>query len=155
VPPGPSVPLGQGLQCVLTGPQANWVDSPQHLNVSCTAAGAPHIVNMWFLSLGGFGNNIEDRWGTRAFVVFLSTRAVCGRERRRCCRSQPPVSPMIGASGAITGDWSVLVLYPGCGCIPHHPPVFLFCLHLRSRCLRNVIRLLVCAGSCCSHGGRA
>jgi membrane associated rhomboid family serine protease len=107
VPPGTAVPLGEGLQCVLTaGP--NWWTV---LTSMFMHGGWLHIIgNMWFLWV--FGNNIEDSMGHTRFVVFY---LLCGVAAAATQLFVDPGSrvPMVGASGAISGVMGAyVVLYP-------------------------------------------
>src|SRR6266704_675806 len=64
-PPGTTVPLGPGMQCVLTAEPHLWTI----LTSMFMHGGWLHIIgNMWFLWV--FGNNIEDSMGHTRFVVF-------------------------------------------------------------------------------------
>jgi membrane associated rhomboid family serine protease len=107
VPPGTAVPLGEGVQCVLT--------AQPHLSNVLTSmfmhGGWLHLIgNMWFLWV--FGNNIEDSMGHLRFVVFylLCGVAAAGAQLVSDPRS---VVPMVGASGAISGVMGgYVLLYP-------------------------------------------
>ncbi len=95
VPPGTAVPLGEGLQCVLTA-QANWWTLVTSMFMH---GGWLHLIgNMWFLWV--FGNNIEDSMGHPRFVVFY---LLCGVVAAAAQMLVDPGSrvPMIGASGAL------------------------------------------------------
>jgi len=107
VPPGTAVPLGQGLQCVLTA-DPNWWTL---LTSMFMHGGWLHIIgNMWFLWV--FGNNIEDSMGHLRFVIFY---LLCGVAAAVTQMAVDPSSrvPMVGASGAISGVMGgYVLLYP-------------------------------------------
>ncbi|HYT04978.1 MAG TPA: rhomboid family intramembrane serine protease [Gemmatimonadales bacterium] len=106
-PAGTTVPLGQGLECVLT--------AEPHFSTILTSmfmhGGWLHIIgNMWFLWV--FGNNIEDSMGHTRFVVFY---LLCGVAAAATQMAVDPrsVVPMVGASGAISGVMGAyILLYP-------------------------------------------
>ena len=107
VPPGTVVPLGPGLQCVITA-------KPQWLTVFSSMfmhGGWFHLIgNMWFLWL--FGNNIEDAMGHGRFVVFYLLSGVLAAAAQVALMPRSAV-PMVGASGAISGVLGgYLLLYP-------------------------------------------
>jgi membrane associated rhomboid family serine protease len=106
-PPGTAVPIGPGMQCVLTPEGHPWtVLSSMFLH-----GGWLHLLgNMWFLWV--FGNNIEDSMGHLRFVVFY---LLCGAAAAGAQMLVSPgsVVPMVGASGAISGVMGAYVLlYP-------------------------------------------
>jgi len=107
VPPGTAVPLGPGLQCVLTADPHWWT----LLTSMFMHGGWLHIIgNMWFLWV--FGNNIEDSMGHARFVVFY---LLCGVAAAATQILVDPGSrvPMVGASGAISGIMGgYILLYP-------------------------------------------
>ena len=107
IPPGVSVPLGRGFECVTTG-------TPNYLTVltSMFLHGSWfHILgNMWFLWI--FGNNIEDAMGHGRFLVFYLLSGVAAAATQTLMDPHSAV-PMIGASGAISGVMGAyLVLFP-------------------------------------------
>jgi membrane associated rhomboid family serine protease len=107
LPAGASVPVGQGLACVL-GDGAGWHTT---LTSMFMHGGWMHIIgNMWFLWI--FGNNVEDAMGTTRFVIFY---LLCGLAAAAIQVVSDPGSqiPMVGASGAIGGVMGAyIVLYP-------------------------------------------
>ncbi len=107
VPPGTAVPLGPGLQCVLTADPHWWT----LLTSMFMHGGWLHVIgNMWFLWV--FGNNIEDSMGHARFVVFY---LLCGVAAAATQILVDPGSrvPMVGASGAISGIMGgYILLYP-------------------------------------------
>jgi len=106
-PPGTAVPLGPGMQCVLTAEPHLWTI----LTSMFMHGGWLHIIgNMWFLWV--FGNNIEDSMGHARFVVFY---LLCGVAAAAAQMLTDPrsVVPMVGASGAISGVMGAyILLYP-------------------------------------------
>src|SRR6266704_2954588 len=106
-PPGTTVPLGPGMQCVLTAEPHLWTI----LTSMFMHGGWLHIIgNMWFLWV--FGNNIEDSMGHTRFVVFY---LLCGVAAAATQMAVDPrsVVPMVGASGAISGVMGAyILLYP-------------------------------------------
>src|ERR1051326_3894055 len=107
LPPGTTVPLGEGLVCA-----AEPGHGLTHLFTHMFLHGSwMHLLgNMWFLWL--FGNNIEDSMGHIRFVVFY---LICGLAAAAGQVFTQPnsVVPMVGASGAISGVMGgYLVLYP-------------------------------------------
>jgi membrane associated rhomboid family serine protease len=105
--PGTSMPLGEGLVCVVDpGPEASNILWSMFLHGSWM-----HLIgNMWFLWL--FGNNIEDSMTRPRFVAFY---LLCGLAAALLQVFVEPDSaiPMVGASGAISGVMGAyLVLYP-------------------------------------------
>jgi len=107
VPPGISVSLGRGFECITTG-------HPNYLSVftSMFLHGSWfHILgNMWFLWI--FGNNIEDAMGHGRYLVFYLLSGVAAAAAQVLSNTHSAV-PMIGASGAISGVMGAyLVLFP-------------------------------------------
>jgi membrane associated rhomboid family serine protease len=107
VPPGTTLPLGDGLACVVDPGR-----EPVHILTSMFLHGSwMHLLgNMWFLWL--FGNNIEDSMTRPRFVVFY---LACGIAAALLQTFVEPASivPMVGASGAISGVMGAyLILYP-------------------------------------------
>ncbi len=107
VPPGTTVPLGEGLRCVLTA-DANWWTLVTSMFMH---GGWLHLIgNMWFLWV--FGNNIEDSMGHTRFVVFYLLCGVAAAATQMIVDTGSRV-PMVGASGAISGVMGAyIVLYP-------------------------------------------
>ncbi len=106
LPPGATVPVGQGMVCELGG--SGWYTV---LTSMFMHGGWMHIIgNMWFLWI--FGDNVEDSMGTRRFVIFY---LLCGLAAAALQVATNPGStvPMVGASGAIGGVMGAyVVLYP-------------------------------------------
>ena len=117
-PPGTSVPIGPGVECVITSTSA-WYTP---LTSMFLHGGWLHLLgNMWFLWV--FGNNVEDSMGHGRFVVFY---VLCGLAAAAAQMLVNPSSviPMVGASGAISGVMGAyIVLYPR---VRVHMLVFLF-----------------------------
>src|SRR6266540_5152121 len=106
-PPGTTVPLGPGLQCVLTAEPHWWtVVTSMFMH-----GGWLHVLgNMWFLWV--FGNNIEDSMGHARFVAFYLLSGVAAAAAQVLV-SPSSVVPMVGASGAISGVMGAyILLYP-------------------------------------------
>jgi membrane associated rhomboid family serine protease len=107
LPPGVSVPLGDGLACVTDpGPEYLHVFTSMFLHGSWM-----HLLgNMWFLWL--FGNNIEDSMTRPRFLVFYLLCGLAAALLQVFADPRSPV-PMVGASGAISGVMGAyLILYP-------------------------------------------
>ena len=107
VPPGTSIPIGEGLVCVTEpGPQILNVLTSMFMHGSWL-----HLIgNMWFLWV--FGNNIEDSMGHLRFVIFYFTAGVAAALLQVVLGPGSAI-PMVGASGAISGVMGAyLVLYP-------------------------------------------
>ncbi len=106
-PPGTAVPLGPGMQCVLTAEPHLWTI----LTSMFMHGGWLHIIgNMWFLWV--FGNNIEDSMGHTRFVVFYLLCGVAAAAAQMLTDPRSAV-PMVGASGAISGVMGAyILLYP-------------------------------------------
>ncbi|HEX2658533.1 MAG TPA: rhomboid family intramembrane serine protease [Polyangia bacterium] len=105
---GLSVPLGQGLACVVD-------NDPRNILTPLTSmflhGGWSHILGNG-LFLWVFGNNVEDSMGRFRFVIFY---LVCGLAAAAAQVFVSPASPvpMVGASGAISGVLGAyLLLYP-------------------------------------------
>ena len=117
-PPGTSVPIGPGVECVITSTSA-WYTP---LTSMFLHGGWLHLLgNMWFLWV--FGNNVEDSMGHGRFVLFY---VLCGLAAAAAQTLVNPSSviPMVGASGAISGVMGAyIVLYPR---VRVHMLVFLF-----------------------------
>lgn len=105
--PGASVPLGEGLACVVD-PQPSWLTVVTHMFLH---GGWMHLIgNMWFLWI--FGGNVEDSMGHSRFALFY---LLCGLAAAALQIVSKPDSivPMVGASGAIGGVMGgYVVLYP-------------------------------------------
>jgi membrane associated rhomboid family serine protease len=116
--PGTSVPIGPGVECVITSTSA-WYTP---LTSMFLHGGWLHLLgNMWFLWV--FGNNVEDSMGHGRFVLFY---VLCGLAAAAAQMLVNPSSviPMVGASGAISGVMGAyIVLYPR---VRVHMLVFLF-----------------------------
>lgn len=107
-PVGLSVPLGEGLACVVDQDPIN----------RFTPLTSMFLHGSWSHILGNclffwvFGNNVEDSMGRLRFLVFY---LVCGLAAAAAQVMVSPASPvpMVGASGAISGIMGAyLVLYP-------------------------------------------
>src|SRR5258706_12682806 len=97
VPPGATVPLGEGLVCAAEpGRQLSHLVTHMFLHGSWIAL----LGHMWFLWI--FGNNIEDSMGHLRFIVFY---LLCGfaAAAAQIVASPGSAVPMVGASGAISG----------------------------------------------------
>ena len=107
-PVGESVPLGQGLACVVDRDAIN-IFTP--LISMFLHGGWLHLIgNM--LYLGVFGNNVEDVMGRFRFLAFY---LICGFIAAAAHIASDPASPIpvVGASGAISGVLGAyLLLYP-------------------------------------------
>jgi rhomboid family protein len=107
VPPGTTIPLGEGVSCTLTD-QANWLTP---LSSMFMHGGWMHIIgNMWFLFV--FGDNVEDAMGRARYLLFY---VACGLAAAAAQVLATPASavPMVGASGAIGGVMGAYaVMYP-------------------------------------------
>jgi membrane associated rhomboid family serine protease len=105
---GESVPLGQGLACVVDRDSIN-ILTP--LISMFLHGGWLHLIgNM--LYLGVFGNNVEDSMGRFRFLAFY---LICGLIAAAAHIASDPSSPVpvVGASGAISGVLGAyLLLYP-------------------------------------------
>jgi len=88
-----------------------------------------HIIgNMWFLWI--FGDNVEDSFGSFAFLIFYLT---CGISASLVQFAAEPLSrvPTIGASGAIAGVMGAyLVLYPRARVLTLIPFIFYFTMEI-------------------------
>ncbi|HVR62760.1 MAG TPA: rhomboid family intramembrane serine protease [Polyangia bacterium] len=107
-PVGASIPLGNGLACIVDRDPINYLTP---LTSMFLHGGWGHILgNGLFLWI--FGNNIEDSMGRGRFVVFY---LLCGLGAATAQVLVNPISavPMVGASGAIAGVLGAyLILYP-------------------------------------------
>jgi len=107
-PLGTTVPLGQGLACVVDNEQIN-VFTP--FTSMFLHGGWGHLLgNALFFWV--FGNNIEDSLGHFRFLTFY---LICGLAAAMAHILAQPASalPTVGASGAISGILGAyLVLYP-------------------------------------------
>jgi len=107
LPPGTTVPLGEGLVCAV-GPGHGLTHLFTHMFLHGSWM---HLLgNMWFLWL--FGNNIEDSMGHVRFLIFY---LLCGLAAAfaQITTSPDAAIPMVGASGAISGVMGgYLLLYP-------------------------------------------
>jgi membrane associated rhomboid family serine protease len=105
---GTSVPIGEGLACVVDRDPVN-VFTP--LSSMFLHGSWGHLLgNALFLWV--FGNNVEDSMGRLRFLVFY---LLCGLAAAAVQVFVGPASPvpMVGASGAISGVLGgYLVLYP-------------------------------------------
>ena len=104
---GASVPLGEGLACVMDpGRQASHLVTSMFLHGSWM-----HIIgNMWFLWI--FGNNVEDSMGHARYAVFYLLSGLAAAAAQVMAEPSS-IAPMVGASGAISGVMGAYVmLYP-------------------------------------------
>ena len=92
--------------------------------------GIMHIVgNMWFLWL--FGDNIEDRLGHKAFVVFYLVCGIAASVAHVLYVGVDSTTPMVGASGAIAGVLGAyLICYPRARVLTL-VPIFIFIQFIR------------------------
>jgi membrane associated rhomboid family serine protease len=105
--PGTAIEIGEGLTCVVEG-SAKF----SHILTSMFLHGSwLHLLgNMWFLYL--FGNNIEDSMGHLRFALFYVLTGVVAA-LAQVMLDPAAATPMVGASGAISGVMGgYLVLYP-------------------------------------------
>lgn len=105
---GSSVPLGEGLRCVVDNDAINfWTP----LTSMFLHGGWMHLIgNLLFFWV--FGNNVEDATGRFRFLVFY---ILCGLAAAATQVALDPraIVPMVGASGAIAGVMGAyLVLHP-------------------------------------------
>ena len=107
-PIGTSVPIGDGMACVVDNDAIN-ILTP--LTSMFLHGGWMHILgNSLFLWV--FGNNVEDSMGRLRFLAFY---LLCGLAAAAAQVIVDPASPipMVGASGAISGVMGAyLLLYP-------------------------------------------
>jgi membrane associated rhomboid family serine protease len=125
-PLGQTVPLGQGLVCVIDNQGIN-VLTP--LLSMFLHGGWGHLLGN-LLYLWVFGNNVEDVMGRVRFLVFY---VICGLAAAFAHVVLAPASPVptVGASGAISGVMGAyLLLYPHARVRTFFPPLFLF--HVRA-----------------------
>jgi membrane associated rhomboid family serine protease len=105
---GTSVPLAQGLACVVDAEPRNLVTP---LTAMFLHGGWGHLLgNGLFLWI--FGDNVEDSMGRSRFLIFY---LLCGLAAAAAQVAVSPASPvpMVGASGAISGVLGAyLVLFP-------------------------------------------
>jgi membrane associated rhomboid family serine protease len=107
LPAGTTVPMGDGLACVLSVDPAK-ITLLSHMFLH---GGWLHLIgNLWFLWI--FGDNVEDSMGHVRFLVFY---LLCGFAAAGLQLYSNPDSrvPMVGASGAIGGVMGAyVILYP-------------------------------------------
>ena len=105
---GTSVPIGDGMACVVDNDAINMLTP---LTSMFLHGGWMHILgNSLFLWV--FGNNVEDSMGRLRFLAFY---LLCGLAAAAAQVIADPASPipMVGASGAISGVMGAyLLLYP-------------------------------------------
>ena len=103
---GTTLPMGQGMSCVLS--HSHWFTpiSAMFLHGSWL-----HLIgNMWFLWL--FGNNVEDSMGRGRYIAFYLLCGLAAAATQTLLNADSAV-PMVGASGAIGGVMGAyVVLYP-------------------------------------------
>jgi membrane associated rhomboid family serine protease len=107
-PLGQSVPLGEGLECVVDAEPINFL----------TPVTSMFLHGNWGHLLGNalffwvFGNNVEDSMGHGRFAVFYLLCGLAAAATEVFVRPASPV-PTVGASGAISGIMGAyLMLYP-------------------------------------------
>ncbi len=105
---GVSVPLGDGIACVVDREPLNWL----------TPIFSMFLHGSWGHLLGNavflwvFGNNVEDSMGRLRFLGFYLLCGLAAAATQIAVGPGSPV-PMVGASGAISGVLGgYLVLYP-------------------------------------------
>jgi len=105
---GISVPIGEGLSCVVDRDPINFLTP---LTSMFLHGGWMHIIgNCVFLWI--FGNNVEDSMGRGRFLAFYLLCGLAAAVAQVAAQPDSPV-PMVGASGAISGVMGAyLVLYP-------------------------------------------
>lgn len=105
---GTTVPLGEGMACVVDADRINWLTPFTSMFLHGSWA---HILgNALFLWI--FGNNVEDSMGRVRFTVFYLVTGLVAAAAQVALDPSSPV-PMVGASGAISGVMGAyLVLYP-------------------------------------------
>lgn len=105
---GLSVPMGDGLLCVVDNQATNWLTPVTSMFLHGSWA---HILGNG-LYLWVFGNNVEDSMGRGRYVVFYLLCGLAAAFLQTALHPASPV-PMVGASGAISGVLGAyLVLYP-------------------------------------------
>jgi membrane associated rhomboid family serine protease len=107
-PVGTSVPLGDGMACIVDADPVNVITPLTSMFLHGSWA---HVLGNG-LFLWVFGNNVEDSMGRLRFVFFY---LICGLAAAAAQVIAAPASPvpMVGASGAISGVMGAyLVLYP-------------------------------------------
>jgi membrane associated rhomboid family serine protease len=107
-PVGTSVPLGEGMACIVDADPVNVITPLTSMFLHGSWA---HVLGNG-LFLWVFGNNVEDSMGRLRFVFFY---LICGLAAAAAQVLAAPASPvpMVGASGAISGVMGAyLVLYP-------------------------------------------
>ena len=107
-PVGTTVPLGQGIYCVVDNDWINWLTP---LTSIFLHGGWTHILgNALFFWV--FGNNIEDSMGPGRFLGFFLLCGLIAAVTHVAIENSSPI-PTVGASGAISGIMGAyLVLYP-------------------------------------------
>jgi membrane associated rhomboid family serine protease len=107
-PIGTSVPIGEGMACVVDAEPINYITPLTSMFLHGSWA---HVLgNGLFLWI--FGNNVEDSMGRGRFLAFY---LICGLAAAAAQVLADPSSavPMVGASGAISGVMAAyLVLFP-------------------------------------------
>ena len=124
-PLGQSVPIGQGLACLIDNDPINQFTP---LIAMFLHGGWMHILgNMIYLAV--FGRNIEDSMGRIRFLFFYLICGLIAAGTHIAFNRASPV-PTVGASGAISGVLGAfLLLYPAV-------PVRMFVFIIRSSCAR-------------------
>jgi len=105
---GTSVPIGDGMVCVVDADPINYVTPLTSMFLHGSWA---HILsNGLFLWI--FGNNVEDSMGRARFLSFYLICGLVAAAAQILADPSSPV-PMVGASGAISGVMAAyLVLFP-------------------------------------------
>jgi membrane associated rhomboid family serine protease len=107
IQPGFTIPMGPGATCVMDASR-EWYTP---LSSMFLHGGWFHLIgNMWFLWL--FGNNVEDSMGHGRYFGFYILSGLAAAAAQTFVNPSSP-SPMVGASGAISGVMGAyVVLYP-------------------------------------------
>ncbi len=102
--PGSGLPMGDGMACLVDPGRA-----PENILYSMFLHGSwAHILgNMWFLWL--FGNNVEDSMGRLRFLIFYLMCGL-GAALAQVLSNPSSITPMVGASGAISGVMGAYIL---------------------------------------------
>jgi len=121
-PLGTSVPLGNGMACVVDNSPIN-IATP--ILSMFLHGGWGHIIgNSLYFWI--FGNNVEESMGPWRFLAFY---LICGLVAAAAHIAVNPASPVptVGASGAISGILGAyVVLFPRSRIRMYFPPIFVF-----------------------------
>jgi membrane associated rhomboid family serine protease len=124
-PVGQSVPIGEGLTCVVDNDAIN-IFTP-FLSMFLHGSWMHLLGNMIYLAV--FGRNVEDAMGRLRFLAFY---LICGlvAAATHIAFNADSAVPTVGASGAISGVLGgFLMLYPR---VPVRMFVFLFIVRVRA-----------------------